>query len=187
MSILTTSLEPKRLGLLHEVVPQAATIGFLLNSDLPLAKNQRSDAEEAARDLGLKIAILPVSTDEDIERAFKSIDEEGVKALLVAAAPFFDTRKDRIINMVMQRHIPAMYQFREYSVAGGLISYGIDLPDVYRQVGIYAGRVLKGERPNDLPILQPTKFELVINSNSAKALGVTIPSGVMSIADEVIE
>jgi putative ABC transport system substrate-binding protein len=187
MSILTTSLEPKRLGLLHELVPRAATVGFLFNANFPLAQSQRNDTEKAARDLGLDVAVLAASTDEDIERAFKALDEKALKALLVAAAPFFDTRKDRIIALVAQRRIPAMYQFREYPVAGGLMSYGIDLPDVYRQVGIYAGRILKGERPGDLPILQPTKFELVINTKTAKALGLAVPSGIMSIADEVIE
>lgn len=187
MSILTTSLEPKRLGLLHALAPSAATVGFLLNENLPLAQSQRNDTEKAARDLGLDVAVLPAGTDDDIERAFKALDKQALKALLVAAAPFFDTRKERIIALVAQRRIPAMYQFREYPVAGGLMSYGIDLPDVYRQVGVYAGRILKGDRPADLPILQPTKFELVINTKTAKALGLEVPSGVMSIADEVIE
>lgn len=187
MSILTTSLGPKRLGLLHELAPQAATVGFLVNASFPLAQNQRDDAEKAARELGLNMVVLPASSDDEIERAFKSLDAEGVKALLVAAAPFFDTRKKRILDLVAQRRLPTMYQFREYPVAGGLVSYGIDLPDVYRQVGTYAGRVLKGERPADLPILQPTKFELVINTATAKALGIVVPPGIMSIADEVIE
>ncbi len=165
----TTSLEPKRLGFLHELVPQAATVGFLLNANFPLAKTQQTDAENAARDLGLKIAVLPASTIDDIERAFKSIDEQGIKALLVAASPFFDTRKEHILDMVAKRRIPAMCQFREYPVAGGLMSYGTDLPDVYRQVGIYTGVCSRANGRATLPILQPTKFELVINSKTAKA------------------
>ena len=187
MSILTTLLEPKRLGLLHEVVPQASTIGLLLDSNFPLAQKQQKDAQDAARDLGLDNAVLPVMRDSDIEAAFQTIEKDSVKALLVTASPFFDTRRDRIIALAAQHALPAMYQFREYPGAGGLMSYGIDLADVYRQIGVYAARVLKGEKPSELPIIQPTKFELVINMKTAKTLGLSIPSGVLSIADEVVE
>jgi len=187
MSILTTLLEPKRLGLLHEVVPQAATIGLLLDSSFPLAQKQQRDAQDAARDLGLDSAILPVTRDSDIEAAFQTIDKNKIKALLVTASLFFDTRRDRIIALAARQAVPAMYQFREYPAAGGLMSYGIDLAAVYRQIGVYAARVLKGEKPGELPIIQPTKFELVINMRTAKTLGLGIPSGVLSIADDVIE
>lgn len=187
MSILTTLLEPKRLGLLHEVAPQASTIGLLLDSNFPLVQKQQRDAQDAARDLGLDSTVLPVARDGDIEAAFQTIEKNKIKALLVTASPFFDTRRDRIIALAAQHTVPAMYQFREYPAAGGLMSYGIDLADVYRQIGVYASRVLKGEKPGELPIIQPTKFELVINMKTVNALGLAIPSGVLSIADDVIE
>jgi ABC-type uncharacterized transport system substrate-binding protein len=187
MSILTTLLEPKRLGLLHEVVPEATTIGILLDSNFPLAEKQRRDAQDAAHDLGLDSAILQIKRDSDIEAAFQAIEKNEIRALLVTASPFFDTRRDRIIALAAKRTVPAMYQFREYPAAGGLMSYGIDLADVYREIGVYAARVLKGEKPGELPIIQPTKFELVINMKTAKALGLAIPSGALSIADDVIE
>ena len=130
---------------------------------------------------------MPVARDGDIEAAFQTIEKNKIKALLVTASPFFDTRRDRIIALAAQHTVPAMYQFREYPAAGGLMSYGIDLADVYRQIGVYASRVLKGEKPGELPIIQPTKFELVINMKTVNALGLAIPSGVLSIADDVIE
>ena len=152
-----------------------------------MAQKQQKDGQDAARDLGLDSAVLPVTRDSDIEAAFQTIDKNKIRALLITASPFFDTRRNRIIALAAQHALPAMYQFREYPAADGLMSYGIDLADVYRQIGIYAARVLKGEKPGDLPIIQPTKFELVINMKTAKALGLSIPSGVLSIADEVIE
>jgi putative ABC transport system substrate-binding protein len=169
------------------VAPPASTIGLLLDSNFPLAQKQQKDAQDAAHDLGLGSAVLPVAGDSDVDAAFQTIENNNIKALLVTASPFFDTRRDRIIALAAQHAVPAMYQFREYPAAGGLMSYGTDLADVYRQIGVYAARVLKGEQPGELPIIQPTKFELVINMKAAKALGLGIPSGLLSIADEVIE
>ena len=187
ISLLTSTLEPKRLGLLRELVPQAATIGILLNPNFPAFENQLRDVQEAARALGLRIRDLRARSDGEIETAFETLARENIVALAVAADPFFDTRRDKLVALATRHAVPAMYHFREFAAAGGLISYGINFPDAYRQVGIYAGRILKGAKPADLPVMQSTKFELVINLNTAKALGLAIPPGVLAIADEVIE
>ena len=127
------------------------------------------------------------STDAEIDAAFGAVAQEHVAVLVVAADPFLDTRRDKIVALAQRHSVPAMYQFREHAVAGGLMSYGIDLPDVYRQLGIYTGQILKGTKPADLPVMQPTKFELVINLKTAKALGLAIPESFLLRADEVIE
>jgi putative ABC transport system substrate-binding protein len=186
ISILTTSLEAKRLELLHEVVPRAPTIGYLLHES-PVATTQRRDVEEAARALGLQIQVLRANTDREIDAAFKTLAERRIGALLVAASPFLDTRQAMLVTLAARRAVPTMYQFREHALAGGLVSYGADLPEAHRQVGDYAGRILKGAKPADLPVLQPTKFELVINLKAAKALGLTIPPSLLARADEVIQ
>jgi putative tryptophan/tyrosine transport system substrate-binding protein len=176
IDILTTDLNAKRLGLLHEVLPRAETIGVLLNSNSPVVQTQLGDMQAAAGALSLRI------------RAFHaSSAAERITALLVQADPFFDTRRDQLVANASRAALPVMFQFREYAMAGGLMSYGVDLPDMYRQVGAYAGRILKGEKPAELPVLQPSKLELVLNLKTAKALGLTIPPGVLAIADEVIE
>jgi putative ABC transport system substrate-binding protein len=180
-------LEPKRLGLLHELVPQAARVGILLNPQYPLAESQSRDVQEAARAIGLQVYLLPASNDGEIDAAFQTVSERHIAALSVAADPYFDTRRDKIVALAARHAIPAMYQFREHTASGGLMSYGIDLPDVYRQVGVYAGRILKGARPADLPVMQPTKFEFVINLKTAKALGLEVPLHLQQLADEVIE
>jgi putative tryptophan/tyrosine transport system substrate-binding protein len=188
INILTDLLEAKRLGLLHELVPRAATIGFLWNPRFAsAAENQLPNAQEAARALALTLRALPATTVSEIDVAFDIITKERILALAVSADPFLDINRDRIIALAARHSVPAMYQFREHAVAGGLMSYGIDLDDVYRQVGGYAARVLKGERPEDLPVLQPTKFQFVINLRTAKALGVNISDNLLSLADEVIE
>jgi len=187
MNILTSTLEAKRLGLLRELVPQAATIGILLNPNYPQAESHLRDMQEAARAVGLQIHVLRASTDREIEAAFESVAQHTILALAVSADPFFDTRRDKIVASAARYAVPAMYPFRDYAVAGGLMSYGIDLPEVYRQVGVYAGRVLKGAKPADLPVMQPTKFEFVINLKTAKALGVKFSDNLMSLADEVLE
>jgi putative ABC transport system substrate-binding protein len=187
ISIMTSTLDPKRLGLLHEVVPRAATVGALLNPNFPGFEGQLKEMQEAARTLGLQIHVLRASVDREIETAFDSIAQHRIPALAVGADPFFDTRRDKLVALAARHKVPAMYHFREFATAGGLMSYGIDISEVWRQVGVYAGRILKGAKPADLPVLQPTRFELVINLKTAKALGLTIPSGVFSIADEVIE
>jgi putative ABC transport system substrate-binding protein len=187
INIFTTTLEAKRLGLLHELVPQAAAIGVLLNANFPAAERQSRDVQEAARAIGLQIHVLRANIDREIEAAFETVALQRIAALTVAASPFFTTRRDKVVALAARHAVPTMYAAREYAVDGGLMSYGIDVPDVYRQIGLYAARILKGEKPADLPIMQPTKFELVINLKTAKALGLTIPPGVLAIADEVIE
>jgi putative ABC transport system substrate-binding protein len=177
---MTALLEAKRLGLLHALLPGAATVGFLWNPGLP-------DAQEAARRLGLTLRALPVSTVNEIDAAFDTIRTERILALAVSADPFLDSNRDKIIGLAARYSVPTIYQFREHAVAGGLMSYGIDLDEVYRQAGLYAGRILQGENPADLPVLQPTKFQFIINLRTAKALGVTISDNLLSLADEVIE
>jgi putative ABC transport system substrate-binding protein len=188
LSILTSGLEAKRLGLLHELVPHAAIVG-MLQSLLggQLIASQLPDLQGAGRAIGVQINVLRADTDGEIDAAFDTIAQQRIEALVVAASTFFDTRRTRILALAERRAIPAIYQFREYAAAGGLMSYGIDLPRVYHEIGIYTGRILKGEKPADLPVLQPTKFELVISLKTAKALGLNVPDRLLAIADEVIE
>jgi putative tryptophan/tyrosine transport system substrate-binding protein len=187
VSILTTTLGAKRLGLLRELMPGAATIGALLNPSFPLYESQLRDVQEAAHTLALQLVVLPADTDREIEAAFETVVQQRIPALSVAAAPFFDTRRDKLVALAARHAVPTMYQFREFVAAGGLVSYGIDVADAYRQIGLYAARILKGEKPADLPVVQPTKFELVINLNTARALSLEIPPKVLALADEVIE
>jgi putative ABC transport system substrate-binding protein len=187
VSMFTAALEAKRLGLLHELLPQAATIGVLLNPNYLLAENQLRDVQDAARAIGVQVHVLRASTDDEIDAAFETVRELRIAALLQAADPFLDTRRGKLVALVARYAVPTMYHFREFPAAGGLMSYGIDILDVYRQVGIYVGRILKGEKPADLPILQPTKFEFVINLKTAKSLGLPIPDKLLALADEVIE
>jgi ABC-type uncharacterized transport system substrate-binding protein len=187
INLLTDTMEPKRLGLLHELVPQAAMIGFLLNPDYPSAEDQAKDMLEAARAIGLQIHVLRANTDREIEAAFETVAQHRIAALAVAASPFFDTRRNTLVALAARHAVPTMYHFREFAAAGGLMSYGIDPIDAYRQVGVYAGRVLRGAKPADLPVLQPTKFEFVINLKTAKALSLEIPARLLSFVDEVIE
>jgi putative ABC transport system substrate-binding protein len=186
-TLLTNQLEPKRLGLLRQFLPQAAIIGFLVNPGFPPSERQLADAQTAARAMGLQIHVLRADTDGDIDAAFETITRERIAAVLVAAAPFFDTRRGKLVALAARHAVPAMYHFREFADAGGLVSYGIDPADVYRQVGVYAGRVLKGAKPADLPVMQATKFEFVINLKAARALGLEVPLGLTAAADEVIE
>jgi putative tryptophan/tyrosine transport system substrate-binding protein len=187
MDILTSALEAKRLGLLHELMPQATIIGVLVNPNNSTTESQWRDLHEAARAIGLQIHALRSSTDAEIDAAFEAVAQEHIAVLVVAADPFLDTRRDKIVALAQHHSIPAMYQFREHAVAGGLMSYGINLPDVYRQLGIYTGKILKGTKPADLPVMQPTKFELVINLKTAKALRIEVPTSMQLLADEVIE
>jgi len=187
INFLTADMEAKRLGLLHEMLPQAKVVAFLYNPKFVVAEGQLRDVQEAARTLGLQINAFPASTESEINAAFRSMAERRILALTIGGDPFFDTRRGQLLALAGYNGLPAMYQFREYAVAGGLMSYGIDAVDAYRQVGVYAARILKGAKPTDLPVLQPTKFELVINLNTAKALGLMIPPTLLAVADEVIE
>jgi putative tryptophan/tyrosine transport system substrate-binding protein len=186
-SLVTNDLEPKRLGILHDLVPNAAVIGVLLNPNFPPAASQLAALENAALAITQRLAVFRASNDIGLDASLASIVEQRVGALLVTADPYFATQRDRIVAFAAQNRLPAIYQFREYAVAGGLISYGPRITDAYRQAGLYAGQILKGAKPADLPIVLPTKYEFVINLKAAKALGLTIPSGLISFADEVVE
>jgi putative ABC transport system substrate-binding protein len=184
---LGSELVSKRLGLLHDLIPTATIIVLLVNPTDPRAETQTRDMQEAAHALGLQIHVLNASTEGEINTAFASLRQLRAGALLVGSSELFRSKPERLVGLAARQRIPAIYQYREYAAVGGLISYGTSLTAAYRLAGIYTGRVLKGEKPADMPVLQPTKFELVINLNTAKALGLTIPPGVLAIADEVIE
>lgn len=187
IDIFVTALDPKLLSLLHDIVPSASTIGYLVNASYPPSAQQISSAEAAASAMGFRIHVLRASNDQEIDAAFETLSKENIHALVVASAPYFDTQRNRIVQLASRYSVPAIYHFREYAVAGGLITYGVDIVDAYRQMGLYASQILKGAKAGDLPILQATKFDLVINLKTAKALNLTIPSGVLAIADDVIE
>jgi putative tryptophan/tyrosine transport system substrate-binding protein len=187
VTLLTTLMEPKRLGLLRELVPGVPLVGILLNPRFPTAAQQLREIDEAARTIDQRIVVANASTDAELDAAFATLTRERVAGLLVTANAYFDVRRDRIVGFAELQRLPAIYQFREYAVAGGLLSYGVDIIDAYRQYGVYTARILKGAKPADLPVLQPTKFELVINLRTAKALGVKLSDNLLSLADEVIE
>jgi putative ABC transport system substrate-binding protein len=187
VNIFTTELTEKRLGLLRDLVPAAPTIAVLLNPNFPAAAANVREAEAAARAIGKQVVIFNASSDAEIETAFANLVQAQCRALLVGADPFFNSRRGLIVALAARHAIPAIYEWREFAEAGGLISYGTSLVEAYRQQGIYAGRILKGEKPAELPVVQLSKFELVINLNTAKALGLAIPPGVLAIANEVIE
>jgi putative ABC transport system substrate-binding protein len=185
--LLISELDPKKLGLLRELVPNASVIAVLLNPRSADIRARSAGVQEAARTVGQHIRILHASTERELETAFASLAELRAGALVVSSDPFFNSRRDQIVALAARYAIPAIYEGREYVLAGGLISYGTSLAEGYRQVGLYAGRILKGEKPADLPVVQPTKFEYVINLKTAKTLGLTVPSSMQFLADEVIE
>jgi putative ABC transport system substrate-binding protein len=185
--LLLLGMGAKRLGLLHELVPTANPIGVLTNPNFADAQTQLRDVESAAESLGSELLVLKASTELEMDAAFTNLAQQKIGAVLIASDPFFTTRRDQLAALASRHAIPAMFDLREYAAAGGLMSYGASLTEGYRQGGIYTGRILKGEKPADLPVLQPTKFELVINLKSAKALGLTIPDKLLVLADEVIE
>jgi putative ABC transport system substrate-binding protein len=187
INALTPALEAKRFGLLHQLVPGATTIGALVNPLNQPSEQQSKDLQEAALSLGVKVDILHASNDRDIDAAFESVAQRKITALQVTSDPYFSTRLVKIVALAAQHKLPAIYQFREYVIGGGLMSYGIDLADLYRQAGVYTGRILKGEKPGDLPVVEPTKFQFLINLKTAKSLGLTVPFGLLNAADEVIE
>jgi putative tryptophan/tyrosine transport system substrate-binding protein len=185
-TILTGLLEPKRIGLLRELVPGIALLGILANRE-SRAVRQLQEIENASRKLGQSPFVALADKDTELDAAFGSLTDRRVGAVLVAASPYFDTRRERIIELAAQSRLPAIYQLREYAFSGGLISYGPRITDLYHQAGMYVGRILKGAKPTDLPVLQPTRFELVINLKTANALGIVVPNAVQLLADEVIE
>jgi putative tryptophan/tyrosine transport system substrate-binding protein len=185
--VVTTEMEPKRLSLLHQLVPGVPLIGALLNPNFPDAALQLRGLEQSAQTIDRRLFVAKASNDEELNTAFALLLQQGIGALLVAADAYFDTRRDRIIAFAAQNRLPAVYHFREYAFAGGLVSYGPSITDAYRQAGNYTGRILKGEKPADLPVLLPAKFDFVINLKTAKTLGLTVPFGLLNAADEVIE
>ena len=185
--LFISGLDPKKLELLRELVPQASSMGVLFNPQNPDIQTRLTGVQQAARAVGQQIHIMYASSEAELDTGFAALAQGRVGALLVGSDPFFNSRRDQIVALAAHHTIPAIYEGRQYALAGGLISYGTNLADGYRQVGIYTGRVLKGESPADLPIVQPTKFELVINLNTAKALGLEVPPTLLARADEVIE
>ncbi len=187
VSVLISVLGAKRLELLHEFVPNVTVIGMLVNSNFPDTATQLRDVQEAARVLGLHLQVVSASTEDGITAGFATLVQRGVGALLVGADPFLTSRVDQIVALAARYALPTIYPYRDIPVAGGLMSYGANLVDSYRHAGIYAGSILKGAKPTDLPVLQPTKFEFVINLKTAKTLGVDVPPKLLVFADEVIE
>ena len=184
---LNSELVAKRLGLLHDLIPTATIVGMLLDPDDPRTEIQTSDMQDASRALGLQIHVLNARTEGEINTAFATLSELRLGALSVGTGELFRRQRQQLAALSARHGVPAFYQYREFAEAGGLISYGTSLTDAYRLTGVYAGRILRGEKPADLPVMRPTKFELVINLKTAKGLGLTIPPGLLAIADEVIE
>jgi putative ABC transport system substrate-binding protein len=181
------TLGSKRLGLLRQLVPNATTIAMLGNPNRRDTEAERRDVQAAAQTIGQQLIIVDVGSDREMEAAFATFVQRGARALLVGGGPFMNSHRERVVALAARHALPAIYAWRESVVAGGLMSYGSSQPDAYRQAGIYAGRILKGEKPADLPVQQSTKFELVINLRTAKALGLEVPDKLLALADEAIE
>ena len=184
---LSADLTAKRLELLHELAPAAAILGMVVNPDNPSAQTQTRQAQEGANRLGVRLIVTTASSDNDLDRAFITFAQQQVAALLVGNDVFFTSRREKLASLAAHHTIPAMYSYPEYVIAGGLISYSASNLDSVREVGTYTARILKGERPGDLPVIQSAKFELVINLKTAKSLRLEIPAKVLALADEVIE
>jgi putative tryptophan/tyrosine transport system substrate-binding protein len=187
VSLLAYLLDAKRAELLHKLVPDAVAIGILVNPKNAQAEAQSGDFLAAARSLGREPVVLNASNETEINSAFATLIQQRAAAMVVSADPVFLSRRDQIVTLSAQHAIPAIYEWREFPIVGGLMSYGVNLADAYRQAGAYAARILKGEKPSDLPVMQPTKFDLVINLKTARALGLTVPPELLAVADEVIE
>jgi putative tryptophan/tyrosine transport system substrate-binding protein len=187
VSLLNDALVAKRLELLRELVPNATTVAFLIN---PNNRNHQSHVrtlDAAARGGGQQLIVLSAASDHDLEPAFSTLARQRAGGLVVAPDPFLDSQRERLVKLAIRHSVPTIFQWREFVQAGGLISYGTSLADAHRQVGIYAGKVLRGARPADLPVVQPTKIELFVNLQTAKTLGLTVPTSILLRADEVIE
>jgi len=187
MTLSGSETVAKRLGLMLELVPAAAVIAVLANPKNPISESQLTELQAAARKLDRQLLVLNASTESDFAAVSTDIDQHNVDALFVTADPFFDDRRKQIVSLAARHRIPACYTRRDFVVDGGLLSYGPDAPDAFRQAGVYTGRILKGEKPADLPVMEPIKFEMVINLKTAKALGLNVPPQLQQRADEVIE
>ena len=182
-----SGLEGKRLGLLREMVPKASTLGVLFHPKFASAEAQLRDAQEAAARLGVKLVVVRANAESEFDAAFSTVVQQHGAGLLVCASPFFNIRRQQLVVLAARHNLPAIYEWREFAEAGGLMSYGTRLADVYRQTGAYAGRILKGDKPADLPVVQVAKFEFVINLSTAKALGIEVPPPLSARADDIIE
>jgi putative ABC transport system substrate-binding protein len=187
MSLFNSDLGAKRLALLHELVPSAGVVAYLTNPANPSAKLEVKAVQEAAKTFGVDLLVVDASTDQEIEAGFARLTERHIGAVIVAGEPFFDSRRAAIVELAAKNAIPASYSWRENVALGGLLSYGTTINESYRNSGIYCGRILKGERPADLPVMQPTKFEMTINLKTARTLGLNVPATLLTGADEVIE
>jgi putative ABC transport system substrate-binding protein len=187
IAAFTVELDPKRLELLCELVPAARVIGALIDGNRPEADDQVRALQVAAQTLGRQLVVARIDARRDFDAAIAALAEQKASALLVGASPIFTSARDQIIALAARHALPAIYQFRDFAASGGLISYGASATDSYRQAGVYVGRILKGEKPADLPVLQPVKFDLVINLVTAKALGLEVPDKLLALATEVIE
>ena len=186
-SILVSELMPKRLELLSELVPQVGLIALLVNPNNSNIERVIGDMQEAARAKGVQLLILKAGAESEFEPAFDALVQQHAGALIVGADPFFNSRREELVALAARHAVPAIYEWREFVVAGGLISYGPSLTGIWRELGIYVGKILKGAKPADLPVQQPTRFELVVNLKTAKALDLTVPPSILDRADEVIE
>jgi putative tryptophan/tyrosine transport system substrate-binding protein len=187
VTFVTAELGAKQLGLLHELQPGAVRVGVLVDPNFPLIESFVSDVQAAASSVRKQIEVLEAPNGRDIDTAFASLAQKPIDALLVGPSPLLNNRRVQLVTLAAYHRVPAIYSWREAAEVGGLMSYGTSLTDAYRQTGIYTGRVLRGEKPADLPVMQSTKFEFVINLNTAKAFGLSFPPGLLAIADEVIE
>jgi putative tryptophan/tyrosine transport system substrate-binding protein len=187
ISFFNATLGSKRLELLHQMVPNAATIAFLLNPNVPTRQVDLRATQAAAQALALKLRVLEAATESEIDVAFAALAQEKPDALIVNPDPYMTSRREQIVALLARLSIPSMHSPRDWVVSGALMSYATNVVDSYRQAGVYAGRILKGEKPGDLPVMQPTRFELVINLKTAKALGLEVPDRLLALADEVIE
>jgi putative ABC transport system substrate-binding protein len=187
VSFISLALGAKHLGLLHELQPGAMRVGVLVDPNFPLIESFVSDVRAAASSIRKQIEVLEAPTGRGIDTVFASLAQKPIDALLVAPSPFLNNRRVQLVTLATYHRVPAIYSQREAAEAGGLMSYGTSLNDAYRQAGVYTGRILKGEKPADLPVMQSVKFEFVINLNTAKAFGLSFPPGLLAIADEVIE
>lgn len=187
VTLISGSIPAKQFGLLHELVPAAPKIAVLINPNNANAKRDAAIVEEAARETRTQILVATAVTEGDFKNVFETLVGEGARGLIVNSDVFFTSRRDQLVALAARHALPAIYPWREYALAGGLMAYGASLSAAYQQLGLYAGKILKGVKPTDLPVVQPTTFEFVINMKTAKALALTVPPGILSIADEVIE